>query len=266
MPLRFILSLLALCVFLPASPARSDEAAEKLILATFKLSNESSTASAVVVRGEASGGQTRLYVVTAHHVLDQMTGDSCTLVSRNRQEDGTFQRREIRIQVVENGKPLWRKHADHDLAVLRLPESVDVEAIPFDSLVTEEALAHVRVGDAVRLAVFPERAEANDAGFPILRSGSIASYPLVPTQSHPMFFVDTTSWPGDSGGPVIHESARSPTDGPLVVGFVLGMRNITDTVKESRFVERRTHYPLGISEVIHATFARELILQCRSEE
>jgi hypothetical protein len=39
------------------------------------------------------------------------------------------------------------------------------------------------------------------------------------------------------------------------------MRNITDTVKESRFVERKTNYPLGISEVLHAVLARELIQQ-----
>jgi hypothetical protein len=39
------------------------------------------------------------------------------------------------------------------------------------------------------------------------------------------------------------------------------MRNITETVRESRFVERRTNYPLGITEALHASLARELIEQ-----
>jgi hypothetical protein len=82
---------------------------------------------------------------------------------------------------------------------------------------------------------------------------------LTPIKPHPFFLVDTTAWSGDSGGPVMHASLRSPGGSPLVIGIVAGMRNITDTVKESRFVERKTHYPLGISEVLHVAFARELI-------
>jgi hypothetical protein len=190
---RSHLSLLALCILLPVPLARSDEAAEQLVLATYKLANEVSTASGMVVRYESEDGQTRSFVVTAHHVLAQTKGDSCALVSRSRREDGTFQRREIQVAVRDAGKPLWIKHSVHDLAVLPLPSDLDVEALPFDSLATEEQLVEVRVGDAVRLAVFPERAEANNAGFAILRSGSIASYPVIPVKHHPMFL-------GDGGG------------------------------------------------------------------
>jgi hypothetical protein len=96
---------------------------------------------------------------------------------------------------------------------------------------------------------------------PILRGGVLASHPLLPVKPHPAYLVDTSAWAGDSGGPVSHESLRSPGGGPLVIGIVRGMRNITDTVKESRFVERKTHYPLGVSEVLHAVLARELIEQ-----
>ena len=263
---RSPLSLLALCILLPLPLARSDEAAEKLVLATYKLASEASTASGMVVRYESEDGSSQSFVVTAHHVLDQTRGDSSVLVSRTRRDDGTFQRQEIQVAVREAGRPLWRKHATHDLAVLPLPRGVNVEALPFDSLVTEDQLAEVRVGDAVRLAVFPERAEANNAGFPILRSGSIASFPVIPVKHHPMFLVDTTAWTGDSGGPVIHASLRSPSGGPLVVGLVRGMRNVTDTVKESRFVERRRHYPLGVSEVLHATLVRGLIAESAGEE
>jgi hypothetical protein len=244
---------------LPQSVSRGDQAAEKLILATYKLANDASTGTGTVFRSEAAEGASKSRLLTAHHVLDRMQGDSCTLVSRRRHENGVFQRHEIRLLIRREGKPLWKKHPAHDLAVLPLPDAMKVEALPLDSLASETLLADVHAGDAVQLAVFPERVEANNAGFPILRAGIIASYPVVPVKPHPVLLVDVTTWPGDSGGPVIHASLRSPSGGPLVVGVVRGMRNITETIKESRFVERRIHHPLGISEVLHATMARAML-------
>jgi len=260
-PLAFPLILFLL---LPPALAQSDDAAEKLILATYKLANETSTATGTVVCYETADGNRKCVIVTADHVLTQMKGNSCVLVSRSRNGEG-YQRQEIRVPIRSNGKPLWSKHAEHDLAVLPLPDSVKVDALPFESLATENLFTKVHTGDAVWLAVFPERSEANDAGFPILRNGSFASYPITPVKSNPAFLVDTTSWKGDSGGPVIHQSLRSSSGGPIMVGIIRGMRNITDTVKESRFVERKTDYPLGITEVLHVVLAREMISQIRAE-
>jgi hypothetical protein len=242
-----------------ADLGRGDEAAEQLVLATYKLANDASTATGVVIRCETSGDQNRRFLATGHHVFEQMSGDACVLVSRKARDDGAFQRQEIRIAVRKDGQPLWIKHPVHDLAILPLPDQVQVNSLPLDCLATEDQISNAHVGDAVRLAVFPERSEANGAGFPVLRGGSIAGYPLVPVASHPAFLVDTTSWKGDSGGPVMHATARAPGGGPLVLGIVHGMRQITDTVQESRFVQRTTHYPLGISEVLHAGFLRALI-------
>lgn len=253
------LGVLSVCILCPLASARCDDAAEKLVLATYKLASEGSTATCMVVRNKGEDGAAKSFVVTAHHVLVKTKGDTCILVSRTRRNEGTYQRREIRIPVRKAGQPLWTKHATHDLAALPLPHDIEVVSLPLDSLATEQQLVEVRVGDGVRLAVFPERDEANKAGFPILRTGAIASYPVVPVQQHPMFLVDTNAWTGDSGGPVMHATLRSPSGGPLVIGVVRGMRSITDTVKESRFVERKTRYPLGISEVLHATLVRGLV-------
>ena len=251
----------AFCLLMGVPSSRGDEAAEKLVLATYKLAGGSSTATGCVYRREMAEGKSQCFVVTAAHVFEGMKGDTCHLVSRKLREDKTFGREEIEIRIRQDGKPAWKKHANHDIAVLCLPDSVSVEALPFDCLETEEAVGQVHVGDAVRLAVFPERSEANSAGLPILRGGTLASHPLVPIKPHPSFLVDTSAWPGDSGGPVIHATLRSPSGGPLVIGIVRGMRNIVDTQKESRYVERKTTYPLGISEVLHAAFARELICE-----
>ncbi len=234
--------------------------AEQLLLATYKLDNESSTATGTVICLDSDSENRQCVVLTADHVLSKMRGDSCTLVSRRPVAAG-YQREEIRIPIRREGRILWKKHPHFDLAVLPLPESVIVNSLPFSSLATEGQLTGVHPGDSVRLAVFPERSEANGAGFPLLRHGSLASYPLIPVHPHPSFLIDTTSWSGDSGGPVMHHSLRSDEGGPLLIGIVTGMRSITDTIKESRFVERRTHYPLGITEALHATFAREIIDQ-----
>jgi len=261
-----ILAALGLCLLSRTQPTRGDEAAEQLVLATYKVAGEGSTATCIAVRHETEGKEGHNFVVTAGHVLEQMKGDTCTLVARKRLDDGRYHRQEVRLPIREGGRPLWTRHGRHDLAVLPLPAAIEVETLPFDCLPTEEQLAAVRVGDALRLAVFPERAEANAAGIPILRSGSIASHPIVPVDPHPVFFVDTTSWSGDSGGPVIHATLRSPSGGPMVIGIIRGMRRITETLKESRFVERRIHYPLGISEVLHATFLRTIIEKAVEEK
>lgn len=239
--------------------AYGDEGAEQMVLATYKLVNDSSTATGTVYQRECDDGKAQRFLVTAAHVFEGMKGDHCTIVSRKRRDDGLYMREEIQTAIRGNDKPLWTKHPTEDIAVLLLPESISINALPLDSLPTEDALKPVHVGDDVRSAVFPERSEANPAGLPILRGGVLASHPLLPVKPHPMFLIDTNAWPGDSGGPVAHKTLRSPSGGPLVIGIVRGMRNITDTVKESRFVERKTHYPLGISEVLHAALARELI-------
>ncbi len=259
MLLRALAILCSGCFLFWCPLVRGDEAAEKLVLATYKLSNEASTATGTVYRRETKEGKTERFLVTAGHVFEGMKGDTCNLVSRTLRDDGLYLRHEIEVPVRQNGEPLWKKHTDQDLAALLLPESVLVESLPLDSLATEERMKEVGVGDAVRLSVFPERSEANPAGLPILRGGVLASHPLVPVKPHPAFLVDTNAWTGDSGGAVIHGSLRSASGGPLVIGLVRGMRSIVDTAKESRFVERKTQYPLGISEVLQAALVRDLI-------
>ena len=46
------------------------------------------------------------------------------------------------------------------------------------------------------------RVSADAAGFPILRSGRVASYPLAPASVFPTFLMDFSVFPGNSGGAV----------------------------------------------------------------
>ncbi len=248
-----LIILLAICFAIPQLQVRSDEIAEKLILATYKLSNDASTASGFVVH-RVDNGSLKYFVITADHVLRQMKGNTCKLVSRMRQESGTYERQEIELTIRMGGKELWRADKGHDVAALPLADDLNVVSVPYECLATEQALEQVYAGDRVLTAVFPERIESNGAGFPIMRGGTIASYPLRPVNAHVMFLVDVNSWKGDSGAAVMHANVRHENDWPLILGYTRGMQNITDTVKESRFVTKRTDYPLGVSVVGQAIF------------
>ena len=95
---RFLLSWCAVWALSSFSPACGDEAAEKLILATYKLANESSTASGFAVH-RVENGRLRHFIVTANHVLEQMTGDSCMLVLRTLETNGVYRRNEIELTI-----------------------------------------------------------------------------------------------------------------------------------------------------------------------
>ena len=252
-----IASTFLLCVTL--GNLLADDAGERLLRATYKIANEKSTATSVVIESPRSDGSTRKFLVTARHVLEAMVGDRCIVVNRIPQAPGIYARNEIAISIRNSGKPLWRAHPNRDLAAVELPSELKINALPYESIASENRLAQAHAGEAVRTAVYPERSEANPAGFAILRGGSIASYPLAPIAATSSFLVDTTTWTGDSGGPVIHAEMRTKQGDPIILGFVRGMRNITETSRESRFVEKRTHYPLGISEVTAAPFLLDLI-------
>jgi hypothetical protein len=102
---------------------------------------------------------------------------------------------------------------------------------------------------------FPRGLSANSAGFPILRSGRVASYPLGPAKTYPTFLLDFSVFPGNSGGPVFI-SRGSKTEGVVKAsddqdpGFIAGL--LTQQVELNN--ER-----LEIGIVTHAKYIREAI-------
>jgi hypothetical protein len=68
--------------------------------------------------------------------------------------------------------------------------------------------------------------ESNAAGFPILRSGKIASYPIYPTKNQPTFLYDFEIFGGNSGGPVYMVECNRSFKGSTHIGkvqFVAGL-------------------------------------------
>jgi hypothetical protein len=104
---------------------------------------------------------------------------------------------------------------------------------------------------------FPRGLAANQAGFPILRSGRVASYPVAPAKIFPTFLLDFSVFPGNSGGPVFmsDQGRRANPVSTAAAGagdpeFIAGL--LTQQVELN-------HERLEIGIVTHAKFIRETL-------
>ena len=150
--------------------------------------------------------------------------------------------------VLPEGRPLWSRHPTQDIAAItiRAPAEFAKAAIPLKWLAEDGSFAArgVRPGDEMMALGFPRGLSSNRAGFPILRWGRVASYPLGPVQNFPTFLLDFRVFDGNSGGPVfLPGEANEP-------GMVAGV-----LVKQ---VESRGDR-LEIGVVVHARHVREAI-------
>lgn len=209
-------------------------------------------------------------LITADHVLRAVQGDTVVLVFRKKQEDGSWIRTEIPVKIRENDKPLWKKHPEVDVAAIfvRLPKNVINQFVSTDLLIDDKKLLEYEISPGAELLClgYPFGAEANAEGFPILRSGRIASYPITPTKKYKTFLFDFTVFRGNSGGPV-YFVLNDPTYGGTrrigvtiygILGIVVKEQNITEKIQEL-YEKKEKVTPLQLGEVIHANFIKELV-------
>jgi hypothetical protein len=201
-------------------------------------------------------------MVTAAHALEEAPGTECQIVMREKRADGSFLRKEAPLAIRAGEKPLWIKHPDEDVAAIKfsLPTGVACQPVRLDQLARADDFTSGKIGlgsDAWILC-FPVHLEANDAGFPIVRHGSIASLPLPPLSSNRTFFVDFNTFGGDSGAPVMVRQGGGIRTEALIVGLVLGMERQTDKVSMP-FEERTVHYPVGLAIVAHSEIIRQTV-------
>jgi hypothetical protein len=243
---------------------------------TFKLAGKASGRNAsyvgtvfILAKPFAADQQKAHFVlVTAGHVLKNMVGDDAVLFLRKKTGD-TFQKMLFPIKIRKNGKSLWTDHPEADIAVMYVKLPVDADVIPVATalLATDEMLKQFSVhpGDRLSCLGFPQGIEANEAGFPILRSGQIASYPLVPTKIVKSFVFDFNVFEGNSGGPVYLSDSNRIYGGTtnlgtvqFLVGLVSEQASFTEEIKMGKKKLMLPHQ-LGLAIVIHASLIREAL-------
>jgi hypothetical protein len=252
-------------------PARGEDFHTELMKATFKLANDKSTATAFILTrpDPDKRKRTQFILVTAAHVFETMAGDEATLFLRRRDAEGVYQKLPLKIAIRRQGKTLWTRHATADVAVMVVapPEEAELPKLSLDVLATDLALAtnEVHPGDNLCCLGYPHRVEANPFGFPILRPGTIASFPLLPTRTSNTFLFSANTFEGDSGGPVYLADAgrrlgekRRPTDVKMILGLITGQHFLDE---EARMIygTTKSRHRLGLAIVVQAVFIKETI-------
>jgi S1-C subfamily serine protease len=212
----------------------------------------------------------RPLLVTAHHVLDAIKEDTAQIYFRA-QKNGEHVSQDAYIQIRDKGRPLWIKHPSADVAVMsiNIPQNLKVDVVSTNLLATDDMLKKfdVRPGDQIYAVGFPFGVFSNVIGFPIMRSGIISSYPIVPTVTNREITVDFKIFPGNSGGPVFFlDKNRVFGDGNYhsqVISFVLGL------VSQEKFFGEKSvsltessfkKHPLGLGLIVPAPFIRQTVM------
>jgi S1-C subfamily serine protease len=195
-------------------------------------------------------GRPRVVLITADHVFERMKGDQATVGYRLQGKDGSWTFAPQQITIRAAGRPLWLRHPVRDVAAIRItaPPAFAQAAIPIAWLGGDDALDRARLapGEELMTLGFPQGLSANAAGFPILRAGRVASYPLGPSRAFPTFLLDFRVYPGNSGGPVYVQASPGGEGEPVIAGL------LTQQVE----VDQEN---LGIGIVTQAQFIRDTL-------
>lgn len=243
-----------------------------LMRSTFKIEGGGTVGTAFVMGApdSATPGRFRYVLITATHVFRDIPGETAVLHLR-RQRGQAFERYAYPVPIRASGAPIWVSHPDLDVSILplALPNDADLPLASTDLLATDAILEsfEVRPGDTLVALGFPFGAESTDAGFPVLRSARISSYPLLPTASTKTLLLDFPVFPGNSGGPVFLYAENRVMRGGTHIGV---SQCLIGVVSEERTVEERItgvdqvtikKHRIGLAVVVHASFVRGLVDQ-----
>jgi S1-C subfamily serine protease len=213
--------------------------------------------TAFLIDAPRPDGSPRTVLVTAHHVLDGMGGRDARVGWRSEMPGGGWRFAPDPLSIRDSARvPIWTKHPERDIAVMEIsaPPVFARAAIPLSWLASGDDLDAWQIGPGDELLTlgFPRGYSSNTAGFPILRTGRIASWPLTPVESFPVFLLDFPVFPGNSGGPVFWTPAARKLPGTVQPDhpFIAGV--LTSEVRPSG-------EPLGIGVIAHAVYVREAI-------
>jgi S1-C subfamily serine protease len=218
----------------------------------------------------------RFTLVTADHVLRAIKGETA-IVHHRRLNEGKWESVPTRIRIRKGDNPMWAKHPEVDVAAMYVPVPkiarpvvIPMSLLGSDALIKEY---EINPGEVLNCVGYPFGSQTftftKEGAFPVLRSGKIASYPLVPTKHTKTFLLDLRVFPGNSGGPVYvsftgerlmqkDNAITLGTSFQFIMGLVKADIRLTQTIKELYGI-RQQEYPLGLAEIVHASFITETI-------
>lgn len=259
------------------SPQKPFDLNTVMMESTFRIEGQAPNGAQVIGTGFLMGrplvkkpGEGRVVLITAAHVFNDMAGDSVSLVMRRQSSDRRWEEVRVPVPIRSSGHPLWVQHPEADVAALYI--AVPNELTPYYEIIATTLLANdstlnqyeIHPGDELECLGYPLGYQ-NPGGFPILRSGKIASYPLVPSKENPYFLLDFRVFRGNSGGPVYFAASTRFFGGSLKGGqmqFVMGLVsqevNVTEQM-QSLYENRLETYPLGLAKIVPAEFIAETV-------
>jgi hypothetical protein len=203
-------------------------------------------------------GKPRTVLVTARHVFDRMPGATANIGYRVQDKAGGWSFTPQAVTIHATGRDAFVHHPTRDVVAIAVeaPPEFARAAIPLAWLAGPDTFTKYGVGpgDEMMVLGYPQGLSANAAGFPILRSGRVAS-PIEPDTVSPTFLLDFRVFPGNSGGPVFiaQSDHRAPgADAAQSVQFIAGMLTQQVELNDVRL-------ELGI--VTDAEFIRETIAE-----
>lgn len=160
-----------------------------------------------LINAPTPDGKPRTVLITANHVFERMPSADARVGYRTANPDGSWSYSPQTLTIRDaKGAELWTRHPSRDVAAISItaPPEFAKAAIPLNWLADDDTFTRnaVSAGDEMMALGFPRGLSANQAGFPILRSGRVASYPVAPARIFPTFLLDFSVFPGNSGGPV----------------------------------------------------------------
>jgi hypothetical protein len=269
-----VTALMVLLSILPSADVRGEESegsfTSALMRSTFKLERGRKVGTAFVMAEPSPYNTDYSYFVllTAAHLLEG-PGDSLITIHFRTSQNDLYKRVPCKYAISEGGRQLWVKHPEVDIGAMRIskPATADFDLLSTDFFTNDSLLTvfEIHPGDEVFCLGYPRGLESNDAGFPVLRSGHIASYPLSPTATYKTFYMDFLVFPGNSGGPVFLESTISPFSGRgsggilrLMMGLVSQKVSVKEQIRSIGEVTVRDH-DLSLAIVVQAVFLEETV-------
>jgi hypothetical protein len=204
-------------------------------------------------------GKSQAVMVTAAHVLEGISGETATIYLREKIAERKFRNHAHILQIRKGKEPLWVRHPDADVAIMRitLPDYVlkqakEIPGLSTNLLADDEMIDKYEIhpGDQLQCLGYPLGNRANVSGFSILRSGKIASYPLIPAKDTKTFLFDFEVFPGNSGGPVYF------VDEGRTYG---GITHVGETIQFVAGLVSKQHEKLRLAKVVPAHFIKETL-------